>query len=373
LDGVVIGMKKLSIFLVFILAFGVFFTACNGKDSKKTSKESKKAGSTKSSETKKVNEKKNEATKVVKIDYEKVKPNESGKVIVVMFHNFVESFQAKSGDAGEYTTTFTAFEKQLSDLYKKGYRLINLNDFLKNKIDVPAGCIPMVFTFDDGTKGQFNLIEKSGKLIVNPKSAVGIMEKFNKEHPDFGLKGTFYLNLGSDTFEGKGTLAERLKYLNDKGFELGNHTLTHINLKETKSATEIIKEVGGNQKKMSKLIPNYQFKTFSLPFGAPSESLKDDVVKGEYEGTKYENLALMEVGWDPSVAPVNSKFNPLSLHRVRASGIKPVQADLGWWLENISRDQQFVSDGDPDKISVPQDKKDNVDKTKLQGKKLVVY
>ena len=57
---------------------------------------------------------------------------------------------------------------------------------------IPAGCTPMIFTFDDGTKGQFSLVEKDGKLVAEEKSAVGIMEKFNKEHPDFGMKGTFY-------------------------------------------------------------------------------------------------------------------------------------------------------------------------------------
>ncbi|MEN8905012.1 MAG: polysaccharide deacetylase family protein [Clostridiales bacterium] len=362
-------MKRLSMFLVLTLIIGVFFTACSKSDNEKESKESDKESS---SETKKLDSKE-ETKKAVKINYEEVKPNESGKVMVVMFHNFVEEFEAQEYDSGEYTTTFDDFEKLLPNLYEKGYRLVSLNDFLKNDIDVPAGTIPMIFTFDDATSGQFNLIKSDGKLKANPKTAVGIMEKFNKEHSDFGMEATFFVNLGVDTFEGKGTLAERLKYLVDKGFEIGNHTYTHINLKDTQSSEEIIKEVGGNQKKMSELIPNYKFNTFSLPFGAPTVDLIDDVVKGEFEGEKYKHAALMEVGWDPNLAPVNPEFNPLSVHRVRASGIEPVQADLAWWMDNISREEQFVSDGDPDKISIPQDKKGNVDESKLQDKKLVVY
>jgi len=135
---------------------------------------------------------------------------------------FVESFTPKSYDKGEYTTTFSEFEKLLQDLYDRGYRLISMSDYLNNNISVPAGCIPIIFTFDDGTSGQFNLVEENGTLKVNKKSAVGIMEEFYEKHPDFGLKGTFYVNLGNSTFEGAGTLQQRLQYLVDKGFEIGN-------------------------------------------------------------------------------------------------------------------------------------------------------
>ena len=174
------------------------------------------------------------------IDIASVKPNEAGKIMVVMFHNFVDTY--KKGDK-KFTTTFNDFRNLLQTLYSSDYRLISLNDYLNNKIDVPAGCIPMVFTFDDGTSGQFNLLEENGGLAANRQSAVGIMEEFNKLHPDFGLKATFFVNLGDLTFSGKGTLADRLKYLIDRGFEIGNHTYTHIYLNKVKSADEIQKEI----------------------------------------------------------------------------------------------------------------------------------
>ena len=293
--------------------------------------------------------------------------------MVVMFHNFVESFQPTKYDNGEYTTTFDEFRKLLFTLYDKGYRLISMSDYLNNNISVPAGCIPMIFTFDDGTSGQFNLVNEGGKLVANKNSAVGILEEFNKTHPDFGLKGTFYVNLGNSTFQGEGTLKERLQYLVDKGFEIGNHTYTHINLKNAKNADEIQKEIGLNQKTMYELIPGYKMTTFSLPYGAPSKDLQEYVVKGEYEGVKYENLAIMEVGWDPNQSPVSKSFNPLSVHRVRASGINPVDADLAWWLKNLSRGEQYISDGDPNTVTVPKSKEDKIDPEKLQGKRLVLY
>jgi peptidoglycan/xylan/chitin deacetylase (PgdA/CDA1 family) len=291
-----------------------------------------------------------EPTPAPTIDLQVVKPDESGKIMVVMFHNFVESFVPSKYDDGAYTTTFDEFRKLLPYLYEQGYRLTSMTDYLNNNISVTAGCIPMIFTFDDGTTGQFNLVNEDGKLVANKNSAVGIIEEFNKTHPDFGVEGTFYVNLGNSTFQGEGTLEERLKYLVDKGFEIGNHTYTHINLTNAKDSDHIQKEIGLNQKTMFELIPGYKMNTFSLPYGAPSKNLQKYVEKGEYEGVKYENLAIMEVGWDPALSPVSKNFNPLSVHRVRASGIKPVDADLAWWIKNLTREGQYISDGNPHTI-----------------------
>lgn len=307
------------------------------------------------------------------IDLGKIKPNEAGKIMVVMFHNFVETFTPTKYDKGEYTTTFRAFEELLHNLYDKGYRLISLRDYIENNISVPAGCIPMVFTFDDGTQGQFNLVEEDGKLKANKHSAVGIMEEFYSKYPDFGLEGTFFVNLGLSTFSGKGTLSERLKYLIDKGFEIGNHTLNHINLTDVKSSDKLIQEIGGNQKKIYELVPEYKMFSFSLPYGAPSKELMEYVISGEYEGAEYKNLAILEVGWDPALSPVNKKLNLLSVHRVRSPGINPENFDLNWWLGNLLREDEYISDGNPDTITIPESNMDSIDTAKLKDKQLIIY
>ena len=310
---------------------------------------------------------------VHEVDLEKIKPNEAGKIMVVMFHNFVESFSPTKYDKGEYTMTFKAFDELLHVLYDKGYRLISFKDFLDNNISVPAGCIPMVFTFDDGTSGQFNLVEENGELKVNEKSAVGIMLEFNKKHPDFGAKGIFFINLGSNVFSGKGSVAERLKYLVDLGFEIGNHTYSHINLREVKSADIIQREIGNNQKVMYELIPGYKMFAFSLPYGAPSETLMEHVKRGEYEGIEYENRAIVEVGWNPTPPAISKQFNGSSISRVRSPGINPEKFDLYWWLENLSRQEQYISDGNAKKITIPKDKIDLIDSEKLGDKELIMY
>jgi len=310
---------------------------------------------------------------VVAIDYNQVKPDESGQIMVVMFHSFVEAYPTKGDNA--YTTTFAEFRKLLPELYEKKYRLISLTDMLNNNIDVPAGCIPMVFTFDDGTVGEFNLVEQDGKLIANPESAVGIMEAFNENHPDFGLKGTFYVNLGNkSTFKGAGTMSDRLNYLINKGFEIGNHTKNHVFLPDVQTSQQMLEEVGGNQKLMNEFVPGYTFNSFSLPFGNASKNLKEYVIGGNYEGTEYKHLAIMSVGAGPAPSPVSTKFNPLAFPRVRSTGIKKVECDLAWWLDNLSKGKsQYVSDGDANTVTIPQSKQQKVDMAKLNGKQLITY
>lgn len=305
------------------------------------------------------------------INYNEIKPNEAGQIMVVMFHNFVETYPKGKN---EYTTSFSEFEGLLDELYQKKYRLISLEDMLNNNIDVPAGCIPMVFTFDDGTAGQFNLIEQDGQLIANPKSAVGIMEKFNKKHPDFGLKGTFYVNLGIETFSGAGTIQDRLGYLVDKGFEIGNHTKTHVSLPDVKTAAKMLEEVGGNQKLMEEHIRAYKFKAFSLPFGSASKNLKEYVIQGNYQGTEYKHTSIVLVGANPSPSPVSPKFDPLAVPRVRSTGQEKVECDLAWWLDTLEKgSSQYISDGNKDTVVVPASKKQNVDTEKLNGKQLITY
>lgn len=375
-------MKKSAI-AVFaaVFSFSLLLSGCDGGSKSLQNSSTKNPGSVTAQSSSTGTAQPQQSTKAdppapEAIDYSKVKPNENGKIIVIMFHNFVESAEAvKGNEARRYTTTFDDFRKLLQTLYDEGFRLISMDDYLNNNISVPAGCKPIVFTFDDGTAGQFNLVEENGKLTANRQSAVGIMEEFNKAHPDFGLKGVFYVNLNnSATFNGKGTLAERLKYLIDKGFEIGNHTLNHFILNGAKSADKVQEEIGGNQKKMDELVPGYKMNTLALPQGAfAPKDIRGYVSEGSYQGVDYKNKAIMLVGAEPAFSPVSKNFNPLMTSRVRATGIKREDCDFAWWLEKLQTLDLYVSDGNPGTVAVPKSKEDNVDKDKLNGKQLIAY
>ena len=291
-----------------------------------------------------------------------------------MFHNFVEDLNNTTDI--EYTTSFSEFEKLLETLYDEGYRLISMRDFIDHNIDVPAGKKPMVFTFDDGTPGQFSLIEENGKLVVNPKSAVGIMIKFNEKHPDFGLKGIFYLNMDKEnkTFEGAGTLKDRLEILLSYGFEVGNHTWSHFNFITAENRQQINEALGKNEKRLKEIIDGVGFYSLALPYGSkPSESLRDALVAGEFEGLKYRNETIMAVGSQPAKPSIHVDYDPTYVARIRAQGKVQVPYDLTFWLPKMTRDRMYISDGDPSTIVVPEGMESKVNPEKLNGKTLITY
>ncbi|NLX63590.1 MAG: polysaccharide deacetylase family protein [Clostridiaceae bacterium] len=313
---------------------------------------------------------------VIRTDYENFLPNESGEIPIIMFHRFIEAYEENTEK--EFTTTFAEFEALLQTLYDAGYRLISMEDFIDCNIKVPAGTMPMVFTFDDGTPGQFNLIEEGGCLKVNPKSAVGIMMAFNEKHPDFGLKGIFYVNMdiGDNTFKGAGTLRERFEILQSLGFELGNHTWGHVDYTDPKnnSAGRIQESIGRNQEKADEILPGLRFYSLALPYGSlPDKSLYQYLESGSYNGIEYKNETIMAVGAEPSVPSISKKYNSLYVRRIRAQGRVPVNGDLTWWLPRMSPNRMFISDGDPTTIVVPEEKRDTIAVEKLNGKRLITY
>ena len=202
---------------------------------------------------------------------------------------------------------------------------------------MPVGTTPIVFTFDDGSASQFNFIKNdSGDLVVNPNSAVGVMEKFYSEHPDFGLNGTFFIN-GTGFFGSLGTNKEKLSYLINKGFEIGNHTNTHVNFSKA-SVETIQKEVGTVNNLVSSVLDGYEITSLALPFGISSKEHKEYIAKGSYEGKTYENKIILLVGANPAPSPNSEKLNLLSLPRVRArGGNKAVDCDLYYWLEKMEK------------------------------------
>lgn len=308
------------------------------------------------------------------VDYSIIRPDESGEIPIVMFHNFIEDLNNTNDNY--WTTSYDEFEKLLETLYNNNFRLISMRDFIDHNISVPAGKFPMVFTFDDGTPGQYNLIEVDGKLEVNPKSAVGVMLKFHEKHPEFGLKGVFYLNMDKEnkTFEGAGSLKERLDILLGYGFEVGNHSWGHVKFGELKEKAEINERLGKNQKYLEGIIDGLKFYSLALPHGIEApEALTGDMISGKYEGVQYINETIMAVGFLPSVPSIHTEYNPSYVRRIRSQGKVEEKYDLTYWLPLMTRDRMYISDGNPDLVVVPENKVNYINTDKLNGKKLVTY
>ncbi|MFA5522908.1 MAG: polysaccharide deacetylase family protein [Tissierellales bacterium] len=305
---------------------------------------------------------------IEKIDLS-LKPNEAGQIMVLMYHNIGE-------EEAEWVRTPENFKKDLKTLYEKGYRPISLEDFVNNNISVEAGLTPVVLTFDDGNQNNFNIIEKDGQKIADPNSAVGILEEFNKEHPDFSLKATFFV-FGENPFRQANLLDYKLNYLVEKGFDIGNHTVGHNDMSKNNEPDKIQELIGKQAAFLESNITDYKVNTYALCYGSrpKDKSLYPYLQKGEYDGKPYENIAILNVGWDPSVSPIDKAFDPYAIHRVRASETKVDGVGMYDWLVVFDKkpERRYISDGNPDIVTVPKEFEGKVDKDKLGDKELYIY
>lgn len=270
------------------------------------------------------------------------KCNENGRIMILMYHKFAES----NPNNDEWTRTFAEFKNDLKLLYENNYRPISLTDYVEGNINVPYGMTPVILTFDDGHAGQLSFDrDESGVLVPKEKTAVAIMQEFNREHPDFELKGTFYIS--SETFFGsKGKISERLQYLVDLGFELGNRTKTGYYLGNSKSAEKVQEEVGGLAKFIDEYLPGYKIDSLSLPGGSNTKSFKSYLYKGIYEGYEYENKSIVSIYNSYAArSPIDNERDLTNLPRIKvADDTRGLEYWINYYKEH--EDEKYVSDGD---------------------------
>lgn len=289
-----------------------------------------------------------------------LKPNEAGKVMILLYHKIGRPEK-------RWQRTPENFRKDLERLYKNGYRLLSLQDFVNNRISTPAGYTPVVLTFDDASPGQFRYIRKNGKQIIDPDSAVGILKSFFEKHPDFGLEATFFV-LWDAAFGTPEEMEQKVKHLLELGFDIGNHTLNHTNLRKLDNRA-IQKEIALSAKRAYSFLPKYPFHLLALPYGAIPKN--DKVLeKGEFAGFRYENKAVLLVGAEPALPPYHVDYKSFRVPRIQA-----IDSELNKWLDYFQRypGERFISDGNPNVTTIPLDYKELIAKDKLGRKKLKTY
>ncbi|MDR7856485.1 polysaccharide deacetylase family protein [Tissierella sp.] len=299
-----------------------------------------------------------------------LKPNEAGEVMILMYHNIGE-------EEAEWVRTPENFKKDLLTLYENGYRPISLSDYINNNIDLEQGLTPVVLTFDDGNENNFRMIKNDqGEDIIDPNSAIGILEDFKKEYPDFNSTATFFV-FGTNAFRQPEFLEYKLNYLLENGYEIGNHTIDHRGMK-TADDKEVIQEVIAKQlEAINKVLPEYNVNTYALCYGErpKDKSLEEYLHKGSYNNISYENIAILNVGWNPAQSPISNKFNPLSIPRIRASETKVDNVGLYNWLEYFDKNpgKRYISDGVKEVITVPLALEETIDLERLKEKELYLY
>ena len=290
--------------------------------------------------------------------------DETGRVMVLEYHRV-------GGDpdlAPEWTISARRFRAELEYLYAHDYHPINLRDFARNRIDVPLGKTPVVLTFDDSSDSQFTLVRRDGDWVPDPGGAVGVLAAFHARHPDWPLRGTWFVLPKADPpndFFGQPRLVRRkLEYLTERGMEIGSHTLYHADLAAV-SPDEIRRQLALSVVEIRRRLPDYEVATLGIPFGQypADESL---LRSGEWGGHEYAFDAAVEVSGGPSLPPGARGFDHMHIPRVQ-TGAGPGQSRRTFtWFERRPG-ERYRSDGDPDTIAFPRDHAGRLDLERLHA------
>lgn len=308
-------------------------------------------------------------------DFQRYQPNELGEIPVWMYH------QIKEPEA-IWVRTPANFRADLQRFYDLGFRLVSLTDVITNNIDIPAGTSPMVLTFDDGNANNFRLLkDAAGTISIDPDCAVGIILDFAAKHPDMGSAATFFVHLPhpfsqSESWYTAEHRTWKLEKLLESGMEIGNHTLNHKHLtKDIKNLDQLLEQLGKPQQHLESLLPGAKLNSLALPYGAwPAAEWRGYLQAGDYNGTPYRHDAILLVGSTPAKPFNHLDYSPLAMPRVRASNYPDGGAKdfLDKALERLAK-TRYISDGDPDIITIPESVRVNLAEDSLGGKILRTY
>jgi peptidoglycan/xylan/chitin deacetylase (PgdA/CDA1 family) len=220
----------------------------------------------------------------------------------------------------------TEFRSDLERLYKAGFRPVTAHDWLAGKMDLAKGASPVVMTFDDANPDQFKLLDDGS---VDPNCGVGIWLDFAKTHPDFPVKGTFYV---LPTMWGQPKwVSKKLEMLHGWGSEIGNHTITHVPLRH-QTDERVKQEVGDAALALEKLGEKGPF-SLAYPLGSTPKNLAM-LKEFDWKGQKIVTTAGFLVGANPSPDPSSPKFDPYRIPRIQAT--KGV-CGLDYWFDELKK------------------------------------
>jgi peptidoglycan/xylan/chitin deacetylase (PgdA/CDA1 family) len=286
--------------------------------------------------------------------------NELGRIPVLEYHLIVPQ------ETNEFTRTPQRLRQDLEELYKRGYRPVNMTDVIDKKIQsLPKGLSPVVLVFDDASPSQFRYLERGGKLVIDPTSAVGILEEFSAKHPDWPRKAVFCMlpaaQVGRSFFGDKGIEGQKtewrfqkVQFLHKQGYELCNHTLYHARLDRV--GDKVQEFIARGDMAIDSAVPGYKVRTFALPLGmwpknrplAWAGSWTDPKSK---KTVRYNYDAVLEVSGNPNESPYDPKFDRHSVNR-QIMFKNALEATLNR-LDKEGPAARYVSDGDPSTVAKP--------------------
>jgi peptidoglycan/xylan/chitin deacetylase (PgdA/CDA1 family) len=308
-------------------------------------------------------------------------PNEVGLIPILEYHAVGGEAEFASGsryDARGLNVSTETFRRHLRLMYAAGWYPVNMRDALSAHLNVPRGKIPTVITFDDARPSQFRYLP-DGK--IDPDCAVGILEEFHRRHPDWPRRAAFYIlpENGRDDkyydngvpFDQDGLETRKLRFLADHGYEIGNHSTTHRSM-YCLDARTLRWELATCVRYLYAQVPRARVETMALPYGiAPSDPILWDILlAGSQSGTAYRNRCILWADGGPAYAPVDRRFEPRCVPR-----IQPGPGRVERWIATLKPGgsaEPYVSDGDPNTVTVPASRAADVDRSRLEGARLKV-
>lgn len=291
--------------------------------------------------------------------YIKYNVNELGHIPVMMYHgiqnlkNDDTKYIGGNIDKDGYQRTVEAFRNDLDFYYNNGYRMIRLEDYIDGKINVELGKSPIVLTFDDGLSNNIKVtgLDSDGNIIIDPNSAVGVLEEYKTKYPDFNVTATFFVNGG--LFNQPEYNDKILKFLINNGYDIGNHSYTHANFTKI-DASKSEEEIGKLYNLLDEYIPNQYVNIVALPFGTPYKSEHPNfshIINSSYKGVNYNTKATLRVGWESDYSPFSSDFNPQFIKRIRAYDNNGKDFDIAMNFK-LLESNRYISDGNINNIVV---------------------
>lgn len=199
--------------------------------------------------------------------------------VPVLYYHSISSIEPKN----ELRMPPSEFEKQMAYLSQHGYHTVSLtqlDNFFHGKGTLPAK--PIAITFDDGYKDNYT-------------NALPILKKY-------GFTATVFV-IVNEVGKNDKMSWEELNELIHAGWEIGSHTMNHLDLTKLNSS-KLIQEV----KQSKELLENHLGNTIKF-FVYPSGRYNANVVK-TIKDAGYIMAFTTVKGWD------NRKTDPFLEHRV---------------------------------------------------------
>jgi peptidoglycan/xylan/chitin deacetylase (PgdA/CDA1 family) len=276
-------------------------------------------------------------------------PNELGEIPILEIHRVAVP-------ASRWQITPDDLRALLANLYASGFRPVDFRAVADRQIDLPRGFAPVVLTFDDGDPSQFQWAPGGQGTTPDPNSAVGILWQFHQTHPDWALAATFFVNrnpFGADS-------AAKVRWLVAHGFEIGDHTVHHVDMTKL-DAAQMLQEVGGMAAWIQNAVPGYRVQTLAYPYGFAAH-LPSTAWDGTIDGQSYHIRAAVLVGAQPAPSPYSRQWQPLAVPRIQVADPSTLESKstlqwvwAGWEPQLLANHgaKLYVSDGNDATVTVP--------------------